>query len=90
MKKHAGNPEWCPNCSVYCDGQLVMKVASTKKSVSVDAWSGNHPVYTGAKMFLDVEGRIEKFRRKYDTKWERPFEDLFLYSLRNREENLDM
>jgi large subunit ribosomal protein L31 len=69
MKKHAGNPEWYPNCSVYCDGQLVMKVASTKESVNVDAWSGNHPVYTGAKMFLDVEGRIEKFRSRYDSRW---------------------
>lgn len=65
MKKHASNPEWYPNCSVYCDGQLVMKVGSTKRFVTVDAWSGNHPAYTGAKTFLDVEGRIERFRRRY-------------------------
>ena len=50
---------------VYCDGQLVMTVGSTKPELSVDIWSGNHPFYTGSQKMLDTEGRVEKFMRKY-------------------------
>ena len=59
------HPSWYPNAKVYCDGQLIMKVGSTKPSLNVDIWSGNHPFYTGSQKIIDTEGRVERFMRKY-------------------------
>ena len=46
MPKTSIHPDWYSNAKVYCDGQLIMKVGSTKPSLNVDIWSGNHPFYT--------------------------------------------
>ena len=65
MVKTEIHPEWYPNAKVYCDGQLIMKVGSTKPRLNVDIWSGNHPFIQDRKKFLDTEGRVERFMRKY-------------------------
>lgn len=65
MVKSGIHPEWYPNAKVYCDGQLIMEVGSTKPILNVDVWSGNHPFYTGSQKILDTEGRVERFMRKY-------------------------
>lgn len=62
------HPKWYPNSKVYCDGQLIMSVGSTKPELHVDIWSGNHPFFTGSQKIVDTEGRVEKFRRKYQIK----------------------
>ena len=59
------HPTWYDNAQVYCDGQLVMKVGSTKSTLNIDIWSGNHPFYTGSQKIIDTEGRVEKFMRKH-------------------------
>lgn len=66
MAKKSIHPEWFPNTKVYCDGQLVMIVGSTKAELNVDIWSGNHPFYTGSQRIIDAEGRVERFIKKYD------------------------
>ena len=68
MPKTAIHPTWYPNAKVYCDGQLVMKVGSTKPRLNVDIWSGNHPFYTGSQKIIDTEGRVERFMKKYGIK----------------------
>jgi large subunit ribosomal protein L31 len=65
MPKTSIHPQWYPNAKVYCDGQLIMKVGSTRPRLNVDIWSGNHPFYTGSQKILDTEGRVERFMRKY-------------------------
>ena len=65
MAKTSIHPDWYPNAKVYCDGQLIMKIGSTKPRLNVDIWSGNHPFYTGSQTILDTEGRVERFMRKY-------------------------
>jgi large subunit ribosomal protein L31 len=65
MPKKDIHPKWYDEAKVYCDGQLVMKVGSTKSELNVDIWSGNHPFYTGSQKMLDTEGRVERFMRKY-------------------------
>ena len=65
MAKPNIHPAWYSNAKVYCDGQLIMKVGSTKPTLNVDIWSGNHPFYTGSTNMLDTEGRVEKFMKKY-------------------------
>ena len=65
MSKSSIHPKWYPNSKVFCDGQLVLKVGSTKPKLNVDIWSGNHPFYTGSQKILDTEGRVDRFMRKY-------------------------
>jgi large subunit ribosomal protein L31 len=65
MAKDNIHPKWYEESKVFCDGQLVMTVSSTKPELNVDIWSGNHPFYTGSEKMLDTEGRVERFMRKY-------------------------
>jgi large subunit ribosomal protein L31 len=64
MAKKNLHPEW-HLAKVYCDGKQVLEIGATKKELTVDIWSGNHPFYTGSQKLLDTEGRVEKFKRKY-------------------------
>lgn len=59
------HPKWYPEAKVYCNGEVVTTVGSTKPELHVDVWSGNHPFYTGNQKILDTEGRVERFLRKY-------------------------
>ena len=65
MAKPKIHPAWYSNAKVYCDGQLIMKVGSTKPALNIDIWSGNHPFYTGSQKIIDTEGRVQRFMRKY-------------------------
>ena len=65
MAKPDIHPQWYPEAKVYCNGQVVMTVGSTKPELHVDVWSGNHPFYTGTQKIIDTEGRVERFLRKY-------------------------
>jgi len=66
MAKKNIHPQWFPSSKVYCDGQLIMIVGSTKPELNVDIWSGNHPFYTGSQRIIDTEGRVQRFLKKYD------------------------
>jgi len=68
MPKKDIHPQLFQNSKVYCDGQLVMTVVSTRSELHIDIWSGNHPFFTGSKKILDTEGRVERFRKKYKIK----------------------
>lgn len=72
MPKKNIHPQWYPEAKVYCDGQVVMTVGSTKPELHVDIWSGNHPYYTGTQKIIDTEGRVERFLRKYGMSAEIP------------------
>ena len=66
MPKKDIHPEWFEETQVYCDGQLVMTVPSTRPELHIDIWSGNHPFVTGSTKILDTEGRVERFMKKYN------------------------
>jgi large subunit ribosomal protein L31 len=68
MPKKDIHPKWFSEAPVYCDGQVIMTIGSTRPEIYVDIWSGNHPFYTGSQRILDTEGRVEKFLKKYDVK----------------------
>jgi large subunit ribosomal protein L31 len=72
MPKKDIHPTWYPESKVYCDGQLIMTVGSTKAELNVDIWSGNHPFYTGSQRILDSEGRVERFMKKYGMSGSQP------------------
>ena len=65
MAKPDIHPKWYPEAKVYCNGEVVMTIGSTKPELHVDVWSGNHPFYTGTQKIIDTEGRVERFLRKY-------------------------
>lgn len=65
MPKADIHPKWYPDAKVYCNGEVVMTIGSTKPELYVDVWSGNHPFYTGTQKIIDTEGRVERFLRKY-------------------------
>ena len=37
----------------------------------VDVWSCNHPFYTGQQRFIDTEGRVEKFQKRFGDSYRR-------------------
>lgn len=41
---------------------------STKETIRVEICSRCHPFYTGQRKFVDAEGRVQKFARKYGLK----------------------
>ena len=68
MAKQNIHPQWFNKSKVYCDGQHIMTVSSTKETLHVDIWSGNHPFFTGSQKIIDTEGRVERFIKKYNIK----------------------
>ena len=63
MAKKGLHPDWYKT-QVFCDGKLVLEVGTTKKELSVDIWSGNHPFYTGSQKIIDTPSREQSIRRK--------------------------
>jgi large subunit ribosomal protein L31 len=66
MPKSDIHPTWYPEAKVICDGQVVMTVGCTQPEINVEVWSGNHPFYTGTQKIIDTEGRVDRFKRKYE------------------------
>jgi large subunit ribosomal protein L31 len=70
MIKKLIHPKWFTETKVYCDGQQIMTISSTKPQLNVDIWSGNHPFFTGSQKIIDTEGRVERFLKKYNIETE--------------------
>ncbi len=53
------------SCTIMCACGNVVRTRSTKKSINVEICSQCHPFFTGKQKFVDSEGRVEKFLKKY-------------------------
>ena len=42
------------------------KTGSTKDSIRVDICAKCHPFFTGDNKIVDAEGRVERFKKKYE------------------------
>lgn len=42
-----------------------MEMGSTLATIRVDVCSGCHPFFTGTQKLMDIEGRVEKFKKRY-------------------------
>jgi large subunit ribosomal protein L31 len=62
------HPKLVP-CKIVYNGEVVMETYSTKPEIHVDVWSGVHPFWTGQQRFLDTEGRVEKFSKRFGTSY---------------------
>lgn len=55
-------------CEVTCACGSNFKTRSTKPKIEVEICSSCHPFFTGKQKYIDTEGRIEKFKKKYGYK----------------------
>lgn len=54
--------------TIVCACGNVIHTRSTKPNIHVEICSNCHPFFTGKQKFVDSEGRVEKFIRKYQKK----------------------
>jgi len=64
MKKGI-HPEYYENAVITCACGNVIHTGSTVKEMHVNTCSRCHPFYTGQAKFIDTQGRVERFRRRY-------------------------
>ena len=53
---------------VTCACGNTFETKSTKGDINVEICSDCHPFYTGKQKFVDSEGRVDRFNRKYGRK----------------------
>jgi len=54
--------------TIKCACGNEFKTKSTVKEMHVNTCSNCHPFYTGKATFIDTEGRVERFRKRYENK----------------------
>lgn len=65
MKKDI-HPTYYTDAIVICACGNTFTTGSTKKELRVESCSKCHPFFTGQQKIVDTEGRVEKFRRKFN------------------------
>lgn len=63
--KEGIHPEY-PVATVTCACGNTFKTHSTRGDLAVDVCSNCHPFYTGKQKLMDTQGRVDRFRRKYE------------------------
>ncbi len=56
---------WHPNAKVVCVCGNSFITGSTLSSIKLDICNVCHPFYTGKQKLVDVEGRVERFQKRY-------------------------
>jgi large subunit ribosomal protein L31 len=54
-------------CTVSCACGNTFQTRSTLEKIDVEICSSCHPFFTGKQKLVDSAGRIEKFKKKYQT-----------------------
>ena len=52
--------------TVVCQCGNTFNTRSTRANIRVEICSVCHPFFTGKQKIVDTEGRVEKFRQKYE------------------------
>lgn len=63
MKKEI-HPEYI-DAKIICACGHVLETRSTVKEMHVNTCSSCHPFFTGKAKFIDTEGRVERFQKRY-------------------------
>lgn len=63
--KNEGHPKYFADATITCVCGNTFTTGSTNKELKVDICSACHPFYTGKQKLVDVEGRIERFNKRY-------------------------
>jgi len=51
--------------TIHCACGMSYVTRSTKENVRLDICSNCHPFFTGKQKLMDLEGRVDKFLKKY-------------------------
>lgn len=62
--KQGIHPKYYDNCQVSCACGNKFTTGSTIEKIEVDVCSKCHPFFTGQQKFVDIKGRIDKFKEK--------------------------
>ncbi|MBD3245797.1 MAG: 50S ribosomal protein L31 [Candidatus Omnitrophica bacterium] len=65
--KEKGHPKY-EQATIVCACGNSVHTRSTKKSIHVEICAKCHPFFTGKQKFVDTEGRVDKFLKKYGKK----------------------
>ena len=57
-----------PEAVVSCACGEKFQTRSTVGDLKVDICSSCHPFFTGTQKIVDTEGRVERFKKKYEKK----------------------
>jgi large subunit ribosomal protein L31 len=68
------HPEY-PAATIACACGNQFMTRSTRGDFQVDVCSACHPFYTGTQKLLDTAGRVDRFRKRYQTKVAAPKAD---------------
>ncbi|MDR0994012.1 MAG: 50S ribosomal protein L31 [Verrucomicrobiota bacterium] len=66
MKKEI-HPKY-EEATISCACGNTLKTRSTVKSMSVNTCAVCHPYFTGQAKFIDTEGRVDRFNKRYARK----------------------
>ena len=64
--KQGIHPKYFAECQVTCACGNKFTTGSTLEKIDVDVCSKCHPFFTGQQKFVDVKGRIDKFKQKVE------------------------
>ena len=67
MKKDI-HPEFHQDAVITCSCGNTFTTGATKKQLRVEVCSKCHPFFTGEQRIVDTEGRVERFKRRYNLK----------------------
>jgi len=59
------HPTYYPEAKVTCVCGNSFTTGSILKEINVDICSACHPFFSGKQKMIDTEGRVEKFKKKY-------------------------
>jgi large subunit ribosomal protein L31 len=63
MKKEI-HPDYV-DAKIICACGNVLETRSTVKEMHINTCSACHPFFTGKAKFIDTEGRVERFQKRY-------------------------
>jgi large subunit ribosomal protein L31 len=61
------HPQYGP-ATITCACGNVLETRATVKQMHINSCSSCHPFYTGQAKFMDTEGRVDRFRKRYAVK----------------------
>lgn len=64
--KNGIHPKYNKEAKVVCVCGNTFNIGSTNDVISVEICSQCHPFWTGKDTFVDIEGRVDQFKRKQD------------------------
>lgn len=66
MKKTI-HPQFYEDCKVICACGNTFTTGATQKEIRVEICSACHPFFTGEMKYVDIQGRVEKFKKSQET-----------------------